>query len=239
MGEGFDLDQRDIFAYDRLVCNTLQWHHTNIAKGGSGNHEIFMRSAVSLMQDYDVLFVQWSALNRIWFYPGPNCEWFMNDGLDEFRYRDVYLNRTNKKKFTENLLIMNHDYHNIFELVDYCSILDRLAAYHDKIVVYINGLVPWTDDLSRNLGNDLDRELSPYTKNILDFQYRDDRDILEFINSLRKKFSELDQSRWVNLFDSFQKSSVDVGPQGHHPGPKSHAIMSEKIIRYVQCNNII
>jgi hypothetical protein len=239
VGEGFDVDQREFHIYDRLVCKNLAYQHTNIAKSGSSNYEIFMRSARAMLDDHDILFVQWSALNRIWFYPGPDTEYFVNDGCAEFRYRDIYLAPKAKAKFEETLLLLNHDYHNIIALIDYCSILDRLAERHGKIVIYINGLVPWTDDLSRPLGKDLGQELSKYTKEILDFDDRDDDAIFLFLNDLRAKFASLDQSRWINLFESFQKFAVDIAPHGHHPGIQSHEIMADKILQYLELHHMI
>jgi hypothetical protein len=135
--------------------------------------------------------------------------------------------------------MMNHDYHNICELVDYCSILDRLSEHHGKIVVYINGLVPWTEDIAKPLSTDLYESLSEYTKEILDFDNRDDQEIIQLFGRLQQKFSELDQSKWVNLFDSFVSDTVDKGPQGHHPGIQSHIIMAEKILSYLSKKQVL
>ena len=239
VGEGFFPDQRNEHIYDRLVSRALDLDHTNIAVEGSGNHEIFMRSADALKQDFDILFVQWSALNRIWLYPGPDSRWFLNDGHDEFHYREIQLDKKSKKTFENTLLMMNHDYHNICELVDYCSILDRLSEHHGKIVVYINGLVPWTEDIAKPLSTDLYESLSEYTKEILDFDNRDDQEIIQLFGRLQQKFSELDQSKWVNLFDSFVSDTVDKGPQGHHPGIQSHIIMAEKILSYLSKKQVL
>lgn len=233
VGEGFAPDVRDQYIYDRLISKQLGLERVNIARGGSGNHEIFMRSARAAEQGFDILFVQWSALNRLWFYPGPDTEWFTNDGHDDYRYREIYLDKRSKKEFENTLLLMNHDYHNIHELVHYCSILDRLAAYHNKKIVYINGLVPWTIDIIEPLGDDLSQGLSLYTKQILDFGHRDDTEIRALFDRLQKKVLELDQSKWVNIFDSFYSNVIDQGPQGHHPGVRSHEIMAEKVLLYL------
>jgi len=239
VGEGFDVNQRDQYIYDRLVSRECGFEQSNIAEGGSGNYEIFMRSARALQQDFDILFIQWSALNRIWLYPGPDCKWYSNDGYDEFHYREIKLDKPSKKIFENTLLMMNHDYHNISKLVDYCSILERLSEHHGKTVIHINGMVPWTNDLTKPLLTDLSQSLSEYTKGILDFDYRDDQEIIQLFCSLQQKFAELNQSRWVNLFNSFYSDTIDHGPQGHHPGIKSHEIMAQKIVHYLARHGMI
>jgi hypothetical protein len=60
-----------------------------------------------------------------------------------------------------------------------------------------------------------------------------------FPDEIKQKFSTLDQSKWVNLFDPFQTFQVDKGPEGHHPGIKSHAMMAEKISHYLHNENIL
>jgi hypothetical protein len=100
-------------------------------------------------------------------------------------------------------------------------------------------MVPWTNDLTKPLLTDLSQSLSEYTKRILDFDYRDDQEIIQLFCSLQQKFAELNQSRWVNLFNSFYSDTIDHGPQGHHPGIKSHEIMAQKIVHYLARHGMI
>jgi len=239
VGEGFDPDQRDQFIYDRLVSDRCHFRRTNLAKGGNSNHEIFMSAARAMIQAFDIVFVQWSVLNRIWLYPGPDCEWSINVGKKEFRYREIYLDSDRKQLFQDQLRMMNHDYQNIFFLIDYCHILSDLASLHGKKLVFINGLIPWSDDLIRPMGQDLSSSLSFYSKALLDFDHRDDDEILKLFSALRDKAATLDQSKWVNIWRSFQSMQVDRGPQGHHPGQKSHRIMADLIVEHLVTQKIL
>jgi hypothetical protein len=233
-GDGFPVDQRDQFIYDRLVGNRFGLDRTNIAVPGSSNHLIFMRSATTILEKkYNIVFTQWSSLNRLWLFPGPDTKFNTQDALPTYQYRDIYLSQKEKTKFSDTLLILNHDYQNIIELVDYCSILDNLADKNGVAHVHINGLVPWTDDLDKPVLSNLAADLSDYTKSVLDFDNRDDQEISEFFQRLQSSFLKLDKSRWVNVFDSFKKNIIDKGPQGHHPGPNSHAMMAEKIADFL------
>ena len=116
VGEGFPLEKRVNYIYTDLLAKKFRVEQQNIAIGGSSNHTIFMRSVSAIQsQKYDIVFTQWSALNRICLYPGPDCYFFINDETyPDFRYRDIYISKKDKQKLRETLLILNHDYQNIF-----------------------------------------------------------------------------------------------------------------------------
>lgn len=232
LGEGFLVEQRPLYIYPSLVAKQLNLQHENLAQGGNSNYRIFMQAAKSLLsKNYDIVFCQWSALNRIWLYPGPDCELFSNSENTEFRYRDIYLSPKQKRNFCDLLSLLNHDYKNIFELIDYCVILESMSKASGTKLYHINGLVPWESDLASNkISIDI---LSTYTKSILDFDNRCDDEIMSLFEQLHTKFQSINQSLWINLFDSFQKSIIDIGPQGHHPGIKSHEWMANKIYNYI------
>lgn len=240
VGEGFPVDQRDFYIYDRLLSKHCNFERVNIAAGGSSNYKIFMSATKALTDKAcDILFVQWSALNRMWLSPGPDTYFFINDPSTEFRYRDLYISNSDRKYLKNLILLLNHDYQNIFDLVDYCKFLDLLATHQNIKLVFINGIVPWSDDLITIGCTDLQQHLSNYTKAILDFNNRSDEEIHLYFNKLQSKIAELDQCKWVNLFDSFQKNITDVGPEGHHPGIKSHQWMADQIITHLTERKII
>lgn len=238
-GEGFlTEEQKDLYVYDRLVSDALGYHRINLSKPGASNHRIFMASANALISGMcDVLFVQWSGLNRIWLSPGPET-WYKAmpaPKINEYVYRNkVLLRGVEKLNFELNLLTFNHDYYNIIDLIDYCNILSVLAKQHNVTLTYINGLVPWANDLAAAPGSNLGNSLSSYTKKILDFDHRDDEELTKFFSILQQKFSTMDLSKWVNVFDSFLAISVDQGPAGHHPGIKSNQLMADKIINFMK-----
>jgi len=242
VGEGFPEESRHKYIYNQLLSAIFKFDSTNIAVGGSSNYTIFMRTAKAIQsKKYDIIFAQWSALNRIWLSPGPETYFFTNDQkYPDFTYRDIYLSPREKTQLTNKLLVLNHDYQNIFDLIDYCNILNGLAKNNDIKLFFINGLIPWTDDLVTPLNcEDLSSSLSDYTKNMLEFNTRDDEEIILYFSKLQDKFKELDQTNWINLFQSFMNNIVDVGPEGHHPGIISHQWMSNQIYNFLTANNII
>ena len=236
LGEGFSQSERELYIYDRLVAKTFGWKHTNLGTGGASNYKIFMAACNALRsKKFNVVFVQWSALNRIWFYPGPDTYFFVNGPDIDYKYRYIHLTANERCTLRKHIQILNHDYQNIIELIDYCAIINTLASSLDIDIVFINGLVPWQNDLATDIPVDLDlsKHLSSYTKEILDFDHRDDNEILQFFKNLRSKFAELDQSKWINLFDSMLDNTIDTGPEGHHPGKNSHAWIAGLTTEYI------
>jgi hypothetical protein len=237
-GIGFSDLEREKYVYNFLLADQHNWNSTNIAQPGSSNHNIFLRSAEAIQQKlYDVVFTQWSGLNRIWLSPGPETYYFVNDEKNpDYTYRDIYINSKNKKTLNELLLMLNHDYQNIINLITYCTILEQLGQANSTKVIFINGLVPWQDDLIQPLTDDLSKSLSSYSKSILDFDNRSDTEIFKYFSILQKKFSVLNKNIWVNLFNSFQSCVVDIAPAGHHPGINSHQWMADQINSYLLKN---
>jgi len=239
-GDGFQPDQREDYIYDRLLEKKFKFNRFNIAQTGSSNYTIFMRSASAIMsKQYNCVVTQWTALNRIWLSPGPGSTFFVNDVGPVFNYRNIHLNAEEKRVFKNTLLLLNGDYNNIVDLIEYSKILESLANFCNVKIVFINGLVPWTNDLIQPLESALNKSLSEYSKSMLDFDTRDDVEIIEFFQQLQNCFATLNQTHWVNLFDSFQKNTKDTGPLGHHPGIISHQWMANKTANFLIENNIL
>lgn len=234
VGDGFAEDQRANFIYDRLISKELNWDSQNQAQLGNSNYRIFIQSYNAIIsQKFDLVISQWSALNRLWLSPGPNCFYATNDDSKDFEYRDLKISKADKQFFKNLVLLLNHDYQNLLDLVDYCNLLQVVSKEHRVQQFNINGLVPWTQDLLKPFGSNLAQEFSSYTKHLLDFDGRDDQELLALFGTLQKKMLTLDTKVWVNMFDSFLANTIDDGPQGHHPGPKSHRWMADQIKHYL------
>lgn len=237
VGSGFPVHLRDTYIYDRLVSNHFKFDRINIGVEGASNYKIFMGVAQALCYDQiDIVFVQWSALNRIWLSPEPGVSYTIlnNKQIIDSRFKPEFL-----KKFSDTLKVLNHDFQNIIDLIDYCSIIDNLAQHTSTKVVYINGMVPWTKEISNPIDEDLSNFLSDYTKEVLNFNTSTDDRIIKNFKVLHEKFLNLDCNKWVNLFEPFQKNSIDTGPEGHHPGVNSHAWLASQIINHINKRELI
>ena len=132
----------------------------------------------------DILFVQWTGLNRLWLYPGPETELFLSHTIDsDYKYRTITYSKNELQKFSTQYSILNHDYHNLMVLIDYCNILKKISG--NTKIFFINGLIPWTEEICNiNTIDNYYKNLSDYTKKLLDF----DRYKKEIIDSLILSF---------------------------------------------------
>ena len=151
----------------------------------------------------------------------------------DFNYRGLSISQKQRQTLRDLIKILNHDFHNILQLIDYCCILEIMSKQIGCEVYFINGLVPWTNELAQDsITEDLITQLSPYTKEILDFDLRNDQEIHDLISILQRKFKLLPKHLWINLFDSMDLRRVDLAPLDRHPGIKSHEDIAAQIISF-------
>jgi hypothetical protein len=234
-GDGFDLAYLTPEIWPNIISRVFNFDSENLSISGASNLRIFQTASTAILsKKYDLIFCQWTQLNRLWLSPGPDTWYFVNgDSKDSYSYDSVGLDLQKKTDLAQTVLQLNHDYQNIIELVDYISILEELAQYKQVKIVHVNGMLPWQPDLhNENVANDFSA-MSLYTKELLDFDHRDDVEIKKLFLKLHHKFKELDPQRWVNLFDSFQSQTVDVLSTGH-PGVRSQVSMSNLVRNYLK-----
>jgi hypothetical protein len=236
VGEGLALEKNDYSLYANIVAKNYSANVTNLSVKGNSNYNIFITALKELLFNTpDKLFVQWSALNRLWLHPGPDTELFLAHTVSsDYVYRDTTYSKKQLQEFANTYHILNHDYKNLLDLIDYCNILTKITNCQ---IIFINGLVPWTQEiLNKTTAKNFAKNLSEYSKEVLEFDARDDEEITKFFVSLNNAVLSLDQSRWVNMFDSMVKTQVDSGNDKAHPGSKSHQLYAEMIIKYLNEN---
>lgn len=237
VGEGLELEKNDLQNYANIVAGYYNAEVTNLSESGNSNYRIFKTALELLLFDKtDVLFVQWSSLNRLWVYPGPNTELLLSLKIaNDYAYRDIFYTKTQLQKLSNHWHYLNHDYGRLLELVDYCLILEQLAKNSATQLVFINGLLPWTSEISSiESVSDFDINLSSYTKELLDFTNRDNLELCELFMQLHNHVAKLNSDLWVNQFDSMAIQSVDVGTDNMHPGPDSHKLFASTVIKHLK-----
>ena len=235
-GDGFPIDQRDKSLYYGQIARHLGCKFDNNAKGGYSNLRIFHSVYEDIVsKKYDTVFVQWSAVNRTWLSPKPNRWYFMGSRFAPIN--DIYgptirFTKAEIEKITDTYMLLNGDYQNLIELVTYSNIIEQLAKVYDTRIVFINGLVLWTEDMFEPF--DSVAGLSDYAKEVYDIETNPQSAVDQFHNNLYDKTSTLNKNLWINLFDSMFKITCDFAPEdGMHPGPKTHQIIADKVIEYL------
>lgn len=239
-GEGLSDEESDKNNYANIVGNHFNATVTNLSKSGNSNYNIFIEGLNQLLYNRpDVLFLQWSGLQRHWIYPNLDIEFPMVPGgpISDINYLKTVFSEKFLKKFTEQFALLNHEYHNILALLNYCKILETIAGNQTRLV-FINGLLPWTNEIQNKESlNNVYLNFSEYTKELLSVDMLPDEDITVFFNKIYDALTQIDKNKWPNMFNSLVDLLVDLGNDNSHPGPKSHGLYADMIINYLEGKN--
>jgi len=228
-----DLDEKN---YANIVSKYFNAEITNLSIGGNSNYNIFMSGLGELLYNRpNTLLIQWSGLQRHWVYPNLDLTFpIVNDNaIKDLNYLDIVFSKKDLQKFVKQFLLLNHDYHNILALLNYCKILETVAHTQTKII-FINGLLPWTKEIQflQTIDNPA-KNFSAYTKNLLSIDKLPDQDIEFFFNKIHNSLSQIDKNNWINMFQSILTLAEDVGTDNLHPGPNTHAKIAQMIINHI------
>lgn len=212
-GQGFDFERNDLRIYPNIVCAEYRAECINQAEGGSDNRKIFLKAAKAIMDHQaDNYVIQWSALHRHWLYPAPNRAVYLGSHYEE----------SPLKSFIAQYQLLNHDYNNIMTVIDYTRILENLAQSNFAKVVFVNGMIPWTEDLltQQDYGKyaqELMRSLSP-------------AEVDDFRNRLTNNLELINWQLWANPWTNIIDMITDRAPLDDHPGPETHNQVALKVI---------
>lgn len=213
MGAGFDFVQNDLRIYPMQVCANYKAECINQAEGGSDNRKIFLRAAKAIMDHQaDVYVVQWSALHRHWLYPAPNRGIYMGGHSEE----------SPLKSFIAQYQLLNHDYNNIMTVVDYTRILENLAQANFAKLIFVNGMLPWTEDLLTQ------NDYGSYARELMRDLSNDE--VTDFRNRLTNNLELVDWTLWANPWTSITTMQQDNAPLDNHPGAKTHEQVATQVI---------
>jgi hypothetical protein len=200
-GAGFTNEKLD----PRIYPNLIATDHINDASGGASNLKIFLHTSKAIVDNLaDVYVVQWSAVHRHWVYPAPDRGIYFGSNLDP--------NSPNNKFITQYQLL-NHDYGNIMQLIDFCRILQDQASSHNVQLLFVNGLVNWSDDI------DWMKEL------VLGAESDHER----FVEQMQNNMELVDWDLWINPWNSIYENKLDVAEDDSHPGPLTHKRIAKQL----------
>lgn len=208
----------------------------NAGQGGASNTEIFQNTVDAMTNpglDIDTVFCQWTAGPRYNFTVGfelwntqesfikdraNTCDINLHDGT---HYPKEYI-----KDLIDRFRSLHHVHWEILSIVKYSNILTNMAKKIGCNIFFINGLCPWDKDYFVEL-NDVDPEsYTTFTKKyILDIDARPDEDIRELYHLAHGYYNQaggVNESNWINLYDSLLQNRTDFNYDQTHPGEQSN-----------------
>lgn len=217
MGAGYPAQQQDHRIYPNIVAEAMGTRADNQAEGGSSNLKIFTRAAKALLdRQHDAYIVQWSALHRHWVYPSPKQGFYIGSYTDD---------NIVDQKFVAQYQLLNHDYSNIMSLVDYTRILQQMADDAGADIWFVNGMVPWTEDMLTGESN------SGYARSLYQGLTKDE--ITDYQERLQNNLELIDWQQWINPWTSIADIQIDNAPLDAHPGPNTHTKVADMILEVI------
>ena len=235
-----------LVAPEQCVCNIvskeLNAEFVNNSIPGLDNYSIFLNTLLEISKNhYDLIFVFFTTWPRIRFYPelehpqgypvsgNPNTiDWMKTLKTNEG------LNIKNPQDLRQTLLMLNHEWHLLMEVVRYVNIL---STYPN--VKFINSICHWDTGFFGQFKTLKDKEFLPnelteYTQFILNVSNRDDNQVNDLFQNIMineyTKAGNIQADKWVNLYNPWKNNKIDLGTDNQHPGPKSHQWMAQQIL---------
>jgi hypothetical protein len=208
---------------------------------GASLHEIFFNCLYQLTQLPlpDIVFIEWNMFSRHRFHPAPKVELSItgSEVKSPNKWSHCIPIPTKQLEFFQKvLLLVDGDFHRIITLLQYCKIIQNFCKLSNIELIMVNGNIDWTPDLfdEYTSDSDLGLALSDSSKELLDFDNRDDNELLELLSELKEHFSQLNPEQWVFIFETFPSLMVDRAPLDNHPGPKTMKIVADRIINFLE-----
>lgn len=235
MGHGLDREKNNPNLWvNQLFDSTIV---KNIALAGRNNHSIFINTVGEMMNcDYDLVIVAWSVIPRFNFNAGLETYETLTrlEGDYDVNVNDnITFRREWLKRVGDSLLMLHNDHWDIVSLISYINAIKRIqeTITDNNQVFFVNTFSPWSNGFFDYKNLTEPSELSEYEQTLLDVETRDDEEIFNLYDKIHedyKKYGEIQQQHWLNLYNSFGSMQVDrASPVDRHPGMESQNIFSE------------
>lgn len=234
-GAGLVAEDLDPKLWVNQLCDKI-WPNsnvTNLAKNGANNNWIFHETmSALLLNDYDIVIVEWTAIPR--FNIKVGLELYYVESLLTPDASDININNgvtvTNKwlNSLGDNLRKIHNDHWDILDLVKYINVILQI---HKGKTFFVNGLAPWGSQYFTKKQIQVPSELSAFEQNMFSFNTRDDDEVFalyEMVHNQYNQYGGIHQEHWLNLYNSLLSMQVDDASETDcHPGYASQDIFTE------------
>lgn len=237
-GVGLEREKNDNSNYVNVFANDVFGESVtvnNIAIPGNSNLRTFLNTCTELVNEkYDYVFVCWTSYPRLVVWPGLE-EYDTRRTLNAARSRTITEHQGSRLMFTEkfltdlsdNISLVQNAHYDILDIIQYINILIKIAEQSNTKIYFINNMCWWDRNFFDPVPDNhiLPSNLTPYTNQVLESNFRDDPQIERLYKKMHKDYKDaggIQQAHWLNLYNNFIGQIVDKGLDKVHPGPKSH-----------------
>jgi len=151
------------------------------------------------------------------FIPNTEC---LDHNLNNIKYTKEYLSSI-RDRFTA----LAHDCFEILNVVEYTNSIIKLSKQTGTQVFFVNAMCPWDSEFFSKKTSCLPAQYTKYTQNLLNVDNRSDDQIFQLYDLMHKKLDDaggINESSWLNLYDSMYDNKIDTNSDNMHPGPHSN-----------------
>jgi hypothetical protein len=238
-GTGFELEKNEPTLWVNQLYDKCFSHTTklNLGQGGRSNAGIFqdtMQALVSYSVDYAI--VEWTNTPRYElelgfelystrqvFMPRTHCP---SVNTHSINYSSDYLN-----KIRDRFTTLAHDCYEILNLVNYVNTILKVSKLTNTQVFFVNGMCLWDQDFFAKKLNCLPDQYTKYTQQLLNSNTRNDEEVFKLYHKMHNNFDNegtINQSHWLNLYNSMRSQRIDVNQDNIHPGIQSNNLYAEQ-----------
>ena len=210
-------------------CELVQPGSTVYARSGASNHEIFEQACQSLTEN-DITVAMWTSPGRnTWV---PQWDHMLTTNSDEHGWSVITEKRFNQ--FVDVYKIIETDYDAAHKVAGYVEKLHKLSKQLGRTMLHLNAMF-YVDDVFLNRDSVNFADLSQRTQHMLALHELPDSDVELALDSVRDYYETIKSADWIDIN---QKQVLDVGYDGSHMGPKSHRLLADKVLNYMQVRGI-
>ena len=215
-----------------LLGDNLAVNINCVAESSSSNQDIFIKTCKNLHNtSYDLILVQWSALNRITVSPSSINSKIVVSHNNQFLKESLpNLNSSNIDTFVRVFTLLNQDWKHYFDLIDMIEYLQN-----DSRIYFINALLPWDNDFF-DIGWDIPLiKPNQFLSNLLQVDEFDDVQLKILLESVIQSRDKINKLKWINLTQNWNELKVDVVSHSDpQPGNKSQMVFANQVADFIK-----
>ncbi len=238
-GVGFDLLDKEPGLWVNLLHNSVpelkETQAVNVGLGGRSNAGIFRDVCYQLTHRNDIkyVFVAFTSMPRyeinlgLETYPTRYVFATWSPGITEINLNDVSYTGKYLESVGSRFVTLVHLHYEILDMVYYVNTMLNLSKLVGAKIFFINAIGPWDYQYFTKLENVLPNSYTDFTKELLNFNTRDDEEIFKLYNTMHDSYNlagGIHEDLWLNLYSSFRSLLVDRNSDDNHPGLKSNQI---------------
>lgn len=233
-GSGLDKEVHDPFLWVNMLHQSeilRRFQLVNSSEGGKSNTRIFQDAVFNISKgNVKYAFICWTSNPRyevslgLELYATKAC-FSPNVALRDYNLNHMSYSKKYLQTVRDRFVSLANLHYEILNIVYYVNSLINLAKKFNTKIFFVNTLCEWDEYYFNKIENVLPDNYTTFTQQLLQVTTRDDEEILKLYNKIHHEYNQaggIQESYWLNLYNSLRNQKIDVNQDNIHPGIKSN-----------------